>query len=176
VTIGDITDRSKGDLFVKASALFQVAWLAVELLARAVLHKPCSPLEIMTLSFAACAFVMYLLLIKHPKDVATPIYLDIEKSASWEQIRSLASLTPAGFWFTPTIKLSTPNNVVHSVWNQKLYDEKSFDSFKFHYEEQPLMLLIAVVSSLVVGGLHLFAWNFHSLRTQRPSYGRFLRS
>ncbi|KAK1750401.1 hypothetical protein QBC47DRAFT_394004 [Echria macrotheca] len=159
LTIDDITDRSKGDLFVKASALLQVTWLVVELLVRAVLHKPSSPLEIMTLSFAACAFVMYLLLIKHPKDVTTPIYLDMGKSASPDQIQMMARVRPIEFWFSPSVRLSAPNNVVHPSWNQKMYDNKLFESMNFSYEERPLMAFIGVVSSLVVGGLHLLAWN-----------------
>lgn len=74
-TEDELSDRNKGDLLDKLLALLQVSWMVIQVIARATLHISSTPLEIMTLSFATCAFITFILLLDHPQDVTTSIYI-----------------------------------------------------------------------------------------------------
>ncbi|KAK5652285.1 hypothetical protein OQA88_10633 [Cercophora sp. LCS_1] len=166
VTVDEIMDRSKTDPLVKVLALLQVSWFAVELLVRTINHKPSSPLEVMTLSFAICAVVMFLLLLSHPKDVSTPIYLDSEICTSAEHIEKLASLRSVLYWtgdFNMAC-ISTSNNAIPRIWRKKLLEEPNSrasgrPTFQPVDTEIYLMSLGIGFGSAISGGAHLLAWN-----------------
>lgn len=63
-----LDDRNKGDILMKFITLFQITWLIVQLIVRKVRDLPSSQLEVVTLAFAACTIITYLLLIKKPQD------------------------------------------------------------------------------------------------------------
>ena len=69
----ELADRNKGDAVIKGSAIIQVVWLAVQLIARAANNRASSQIEVVTLAFSACAFVIYILLWNKPQDVQTPV-------------------------------------------------------------------------------------------------------
>jgi len=100
ITEDEITDRSRADILVQLLALLQVTWMATQLLVRAILHKPSSQLELMTLSFAICAFAIYLILIKHPKAIRAPVYIDIQERMSPYQEMRLLRFRLGFFWGT----------------------------------------------------------------------------
>ncbi|KAL4936424.1 hypothetical protein BDV06DRAFT_93377 [Aspergillus oleicola] len=59
VTEADIEDKSKSDSFTKAFAVIQCGWLVIQSIARAAQGLPLTELELATLAFIPCAFVMY---------------------------------------------------------------------------------------------------------------------
>jgi hypothetical protein len=64
-----IRDRSKADPLVKVVAIMQILWLLLSVISRLIQRVPTSQLEIMTLSFAACAIATYSAYWNKPKDV-----------------------------------------------------------------------------------------------------------
>lgn len=57
-----IKDKSKGDFVIKGLAVFQMVWLLIQTIARAVMSLPISQLEIAVLAFCLCASLAYFFL------------------------------------------------------------------------------------------------------------------
>lgn len=93
ITEDEISDRDKGDVLIKLLALMQVSWMVIHI-TRATLHLSSAPLEIMTLSFAACAFITYILLLNHPQDVTTSTYIDACRLSTVYDMHRIAALSP----------------------------------------------------------------------------------
>ncbi|KAF2028471.1 hypothetical protein EK21DRAFT_69596, partial [Setomelanomma holmii] len=55
----DIADKAKADSLVKATAVLQSLWLAVQVFARAAQRLPATPLELATRGFVRCMVVTY---------------------------------------------------------------------------------------------------------------------
>lgn len=94
LTEDEVSDRNKGDFLLKFLALLQVSWVVMQIIARAILHVSSAPLETMTLSFAACAFITYILLLNHPQDVNTSVYMDASRLSTVDEMREIADLSP----------------------------------------------------------------------------------
>lgn len=149
LTEDEVSDRDKGNFIIKFLAIVQVSWMVIQLISRAILHKSSTPLEIMTLSFAVCAFITYILLLDHPQDVTTPIYLDVSRPSTVEDMRVVARLTPTCFWYMKQLPC-VPDNAYHHIWPLKRGRGVS-----------TLWLLIGAGAGVsVFGGIHLVAWNF----------------
>lgn len=142
LTEDEVSDRNKGDLLVKILALLQVSWMLIQILARAKKHISSTPLEIMSLSFAACAFVTYILQLNHPQDVTTSIYIDASRLSTVDDMRNIAYLGPTYYWFIRNRLPSLPNNTIH----------RGKSGFLFH--------IGLGAGAAVFGGAHLVAWNF----------------
>lgn len=148
ITEDEISDRNKGDLLLKLLALLQVLWMVIQVIARATLHLSSTPLEIMTLSFAACAFITYILLLDHPQDVTTSIYIDASRLSTADDIGTIANLGPTSFWFARNRLPCVPNNAIHRyTWDGS---ETSHVLFMF----------CLGLGAAVFGGVHTVAWNF----------------
>ena len=61
ITTDDIEDKSKSDMFVKAVAVVQIAWMVVQVIAREIRRLAVSQLEIAVVAFSACAIIIYVL-------------------------------------------------------------------------------------------------------------------
>ncbi|KAK3314438.1 hypothetical protein B0H66DRAFT_313243 [Apodospora peruviana] len=85
----ELADKSKSDGLVKLIAFSQLIWLVVQLIVRSVKGKPNSQLEIMTVSYAACAMVGYGLLWHQPQDVSQPVILEACRSPSGAEIAEI---------------------------------------------------------------------------------------
>ncbi|KAI0132460.1 hypothetical protein BJ170DRAFT_592415 [Xylariales sp. AK1849] len=151
ITEDEIADKSKGDLLVKVGALVQVIWLFVQVVARVVLHNAASPLEIMTLAFAACAFITYILLLEHPQGVQVPTYLPAQRSPSKEEMDEIARLYPQQYFPNPHQDNAIPNDSWHRAYN----DPQATDIHAYG-----LFSAASSLGSLIFGGIHLFAWDF----------------
>lgn len=149
-----IMDRSKSDLLVKGLSVAQVWWMAVQLLARAIDGKPSSMLEVMTFSFAACAFIIYLLLISRPQDVRIPIYIDINSAPSDSDMKRMGTFWPWPFGsnWVGTVGGPLRNNTIRVVCDagHTVADDGALFSGVF----------AAILGAFISGGLHLIAWNF----------------
>jgi hypothetical protein len=71
----EINDKSKGDSLVRAIAIVQIAWMALQIIARASRRLAISQLEISVLAFTSCAVVIYGLNWERPKGVQVPYTL-----------------------------------------------------------------------------------------------------
>lgn len=147
LTEDEVSDRNKGDLLVKLLSLLQVSWMVIQILTRAMLHVSSTPLEILTLSFAACAFITFILLLDHPQDVNTSIYIDACRLSTIDDTREIADLSPGSCWF-PNWLPCVSNNAIH--WDMR--ESKGLVTAWFH--------AILGVGAAVFGGIHLVAWNF----------------
>ncbi|TFK70496.1 hypothetical protein BDN72DRAFT_818699 [Pluteus cervinus] len=78
ITLEQIRDRSKADVFSKGFACLQALWLVVDCVMRRVVYKlPISELELATCAFVLCMLITYICWWNKPKDVeaAEKIYL-----------------------------------------------------------------------------------------------------
>lgn len=71
----EITDKSKGNWFVKGVAVWQTAYILVTIAIRLGRNMAVTPLEIMTATIGFCAFVTMLLWWRKPLDVETPVVI-----------------------------------------------------------------------------------------------------
>jgi hypothetical protein len=72
LSVRDITDKSKGNWFVKGLAMWQTCYLLVTLIIRLIKGIAVTPLEIMTATIGFCAFATILVWFRKPLDVETP--------------------------------------------------------------------------------------------------------
>lgn len=147
-----LLDKSKGSVLVKLLALFQVCWMAIQIITRAALDRPSSPLEIMTLSFAVCAFAVYVLSLGRPQDVTTPFKIKADRAASGRGMLAVSEANPFhflgwSFWGFPDFSNRILNNTVHA----NIQGEET-DTVAWYISS-------GILSAFVFGGLHLIAWN-----------------
>ncbi|RHZ55761.1 uncharacterized protein CDV56_106782 [Aspergillus thermomutatus] len=153
-TIDDIQDRSKSDAFTKFFALLQCTWLVIQSIARACAGLPITELELTTLAFIFCAFVMYWFWWDKPFDIQTPTILlcPPEKAKQMREVikrreRFLGSDGEPRF---------------HQI--NALATEAFLDMFS----RSPKILRLSPASvavsfyltAFVFAGLHLIAWNW----------------
>ena len=129
ISHAELKDRTKGDSFIRGFALLQITAPVIQIIARSFQNLDTTLLEITVLAFAACAIVTYVPLWHKPQDVKVPVYIDIDKTLSREQIIKLAARAPVAtllihhFWlhgvsvraqadnifsWTPGIKIKLP--------------------------------------------------------------------
>lgn len=71
----EINDKSKSDGLVRAIAILQIAWMALQIIARANRRLAISQLETSVLAFISCAVIIYGLNWERPKGVQVPYTL-----------------------------------------------------------------------------------------------------
>lgn len=71
-----IWDKSKADGLAKALVVIQAAWMIVQIIGRLIVRQPITLLEVNTLGHIFCAFVIYILWWKKPKEVHAPTVLE----------------------------------------------------------------------------------------------------
>ncbi|EQK99052.1 hypothetical protein G6O67_000721 [Ophiocordyceps sinensis] len=143
----EINDRNKSDGLVRLLALAQVLWLAVQLVVRRMGNIPFSALEISTLAFSSCAFIIYLSEWSKPKDVGAPFYMDADALVSPDAFARIAEAAPISF--LQGRRYYIPQSVLHQVVEGK-YQKKHIDR---------VMIFTSILSIMLFGGLHLIAWN-----------------
>ncbi len=161
ISAEDLNDKSKGDALVKGAAVLQIAWLVVQIIARAFQSLAISQLEVTVLAFAACAAVTYFLLWHKPQDVKMPIYVDAPHTLAREQIIQLAARSPVS------------TLMVHQFWLHGVAIRTMADSvfpwtpgIRVHFLGliKPVFLNQSVVGiglgGAIFGGVHIAAWNF----------------
>ncbi|KAH8897712.1 hypothetical protein GQ53DRAFT_884500 [Thozetella sp. PMI_491] len=143
----DISDRNKGDLFVKAIAIGQTLWFVLQLIVRITWRLPTSQLEIMTLAFALCTAMAYLLLLDKPKDVQYSVVIHAKRYATPKQLIRLALLGPTTYGLYRG-GINIPNNAIHVV--------RTRSGAAFHWP----LFVGASFSIFIFGALHCVAWEF----------------
>jgi hypothetical protein len=150
VSMEEIDDKNKGDAAVKLLALFEVAWLILQLIVREVRYLPSTQLEIMTLAFAGSTFVIYILLWYKPQDTMVPMYITADNDPTRKQLQDIAQKRAAntfGFQFSKgRAPFWIPDNSVHDTGN--MYRDFYFD-------------LGVGAGAVLFGALHFLSWNQH---------------
>lgn len=95
ISLEEIKDRSKSDVFTKGLALFQILWLVASLITRAVQKLATTQLEIVTAAFAVCTIVTYFACLPKPQDVETPTYVkEIKRMPDFTQSEAIKLRQP----------------------------------------------------------------------------------
>lgn len=93
ISMEEVWDKSKADLFTKFLACGQICWLLLQVVGRLIQHLPITTLELVTLSYVLCALATYIMWLDKPLDIETPtlIKLDVTMSEILVQAGSIAS-------------------------------------------------------------------------------------
>ena len=157
----ELKDRSKGDSFIKGFAVLQITALVIQIIARSFQGLATTLLEITVLAFAACALVTYILLWHKPQDVKEPIYVDIDKILTREQIIKLAARAPVAtllihdFWLHGVSIRAQADNIFPWTPGIKI----GFPFVKDTILVSPVVLGIGG-GGVLFGAVHFVAWNF----------------
>ncbi|KAI9766810.1 MAG: hypothetical protein M1840_006285 [Geoglossum simile] len=168
IAVEDIEDKSKGDFFVKGTAVVQVFWLVIQVVVRATKHLPISQLEITVLAFSVCAFITYLFSWSKPQDVMRPTYIHATKrppqtiSSGGIKNQSNTNMRGGHSWFRGMLlhtsilmptdsSLPIPNDIEYCSENFKF-----LHTTPFSFIDDGIYL-----GGMVFGALHCFAWSFH---------------
>ena len=157
----ELKDRSKGDSFIKGFAVLQITALVIQIIARSLQGLATTLLEITVLAFAACALVTYILLWHKPQDVKEPIYVDIDKILTREQIIKLAARAPVAtllirdFWLHGVSIRAQADNIF--PWTPGI-------KFRLPFTKDALLVSPVVLGigggGVLFGAVHFVAWNF----------------
>ena len=92
LTEEEIKDKGKSDWLAKSLVLLQTSWFVMQCIAWAIEHLPLIHLEIVTLTYAAMNFVIYIFWWNKPLNVNRPVqvFRKSEPSATQHQIHSRA--------------------------------------------------------------------------------------
>lgn len=142
-----IEDKSKSDGLVRVLAILQVSWLAIQLIARRVDGLPPTQLEISTLAFSACAFVLYIVEWSKPKDVGVPFYVDTDVHVTSEAFQAILGAAPVDFLYKRHYYM--PMSKVHQLAGGR-YKVKHRDT---------ITVMTNILTTLLFGGIHLLAWD-----------------
>lgn len=88
----DINDKSKSDFFSRSIAVLQFANLGFSLIVRATRRLAVSQLEIITMAFAVCGIVTYVLYFYKPKGVGTAIEVKPSSEGVLRLVNELSEL------------------------------------------------------------------------------------
>ena len=151
----DIEDKSKADSFVKSIAVFQIAWLVLNVIAHAIKKLPITQLEIATIAFALMAILTYATNWWKPKDVSRPIRLLCSCSGRPQYDNDDAKELMQSFM----IRLRQPHKAEKN--SRDISDiERVPNDWVWMEGQTPLFYHLLGTTSLVFGSLHCIAWNF----------------
>ena len=173
--VDTIRDKNKADGFARAISLVQMAWFAVDCIARAIKHLPVSTMEISTLAFAFCALNMYFFWFHKPLDVESPIVLRTETRVA-EILIKAGDRARKPYSSTPLDFLDPPEHRTSIIALCKFGLGVLFD-FDKEPEGRPVKafmnsrttpyrgitvreMFYGVFIEVVYFGIHLAAWNF----------------
>ncbi|KAH8665632.1 hypothetical protein BGZ61DRAFT_366339 [Ilyonectria robusta] len=143
----DVEDRNKGDLFVKIVAVVQIGWFFIQMGARLKKGFATSQLEILTLAYAICTAITYLLLLDQPKDVQYSVIISATRYPTYKELIRLAAVGPTSFW-QPRKNVWIPNTAVHA------------DTRRFGAGRDTTLAMGTAFAVFLLGSLHCVAWEF----------------
>ncbi|KAF8861684.1 hypothetical protein BDZ45DRAFT_647304 [Acephala macrosclerotiorum] len=170
ITQKEIEDKSKGDFFVKATAVVQVSWMIVQTIVRGARGLAVSQLEIAVLAYSACTIITYILYLKKPQNVKVPTVILLKREFGGKKLttqhqEAIRECRPHS-WFTMSLRLfrykgmvKDHRNVLDPIPNDARYD----DVKSLLFTEKSLLTRMDdgfVIAGLVFGSLHCAAWNF----------------
>jgi hypothetical protein len=151
ISKGDIEDKSKSDFLVKFSAVAQVMWQIIQLIIRWKKGLPSSQIEVATVGFSLCAFIMYLAYWNKPQNVQTPHRVQAKRYPTKEEIFQLAERGPAMDSTYTGIQYSIPEHAIHI--DLTATEENTLDGGILGWSG-------VTVGGVLFGLMHCTAWNF----------------
>lgn len=136
-----VSDLNKQDIFVKLLAISQIIWLCFQLSMRLSQGVPTTQLEVMTIGYALCSAITYVMLFDRPKDVTTVFEIEAASYPTSDEMSLVASTGPDTFGMCRST-VSIPNNSTHQN--------------KFGLE-RALSISFAVI---LFGSLRFAAWDY----------------
>lgn len=181
----DIQDKSKRDWFAKGIAILQFLQLILSLIVRKIQGFKSSQLEIMTLGFVVCGFLIYTIYLYKPQNVET--------SDEVKKLSDKAEKTSDEAEGTPDEAESTSDEAENGATGEApIQFERTYDSFwdiltnertvkdktsitgktvvdRIPNDNIPIVqnslvhpgVLVLALASGLFGGLHCIAWNFY---------------
>ncbi|RAL61311.1 hypothetical protein DID88_009447 [Monilinia fructigena] len=150
VTLYEINDKSKRDIFVKVLAIAQFLWVITQIILRAVKGLVISQLEISVVAFSTCAFLIYVLNWSKPKGVQVPFtVLHYEGAIPTEVLEFMKQDLDRSSMSTVMLHTKCQSfNSGDPIPNDAIfaYDDAWLIGFEF--------------GSIVFGCIHVAAWNF----------------
>jgi hypothetical protein len=165
VPTSSIKDKSKGDLFVKTTALVQVVWLATQSAIRTSRHLPISLLELAVLAYSTSAFFTYILSFHKPQGINEPTYVSVPIVLDVLLLERILAATKESSGYTGTRVSSLfiggpPNiNILQPIPNNAEYAIfPTINGWKFPFSYYFVGMTFAGTLFAVI---HCLAWNFH---------------
>ncbi|OTB16007.1 hypothetical protein K445DRAFT_317638 [Daldinia sp. EC12] len=146
ISVAHIDRMVKREAIVKTIAFLQILWILLSAIARAYLHHPISQLEIMTVAFATCAVITYIIRWNKPQNVE----IWIELPSTYKDLRELYE----PYRFFDLIKDRKPNG----DWKSRRPYFRNDTLRPSHVNRTFLPCLILFM--VIIGLLHVIAWNF----------------
>ncbi|KAL2817296.1 hypothetical protein BDW59DRAFT_133976 [Aspergillus cavernicola] len=150
ITEEDISNQSKSDPFTKAFAVLQCTWLIIQSITRTSQGLRLTELELTTLAFTMCAFIMYSFWWCKPFDAQRPITLLCLDPETSTQIRS--NLEP---WSVTARK----NDISYNIFGGFVAGLASYLHDR-RLSVDPLRSAVFHTTAIAFSGIHLIAWNW----------------
>ena len=189
ISENELNCRSQSDGFVKAIAVLQIFWFAVQTLTRAVQHLHVTALEIMVIAFIFCSILTYIFTWNKPQNVEYPVMIALSSKKSESktrahsgeptmtsentaapdnQIRHQVEQINPETMIPPELHV-TPSDMSRSAENQISSKKPSLHELlmvRFWFKNG--VIIIVLLTSLF-GAIHCLAWNLPF-----PSYAELL--
>jgi hypothetical protein len=114
----EITDKSKGNWFVKGIAVWQTGYILITIIIRLAKGLAVTPLEILTATIGFCAFVTILLWWRKPLDVETPTTISSELMIA--EIIQLIGPSTMGTWSDTPLDFAECDIYLSRKWGRGL--------------------------------------------------------
>ncbi|KAF1848523.1 uncharacterized protein K460DRAFT_238274, partial [Cucurbitaria berberidis CBS 394.84] len=167
----DVKAKGKADGMVRALTITQIVWVLVQSVARTIQHLPLTTLEISTLAYIPCAIFAYALWWDKPYEVSVPTLLRFKQTGVANlDLDYKETITPCQEPIAQHCKhsrhIATRTLLQrHQLFRTQKY--RTYETTRQCIEVIRLSLLpvgifgfSSAVVFLVVGAIHLAAWNF----------------
>ena len=153
----ELDDKSKGNSFIKAIALFQIIWATIQIIVRAVRNIAISQLELAVIAFATCAVIIYLLYWSKPKSVSTVTTILQYQDQIPKDVLQRIEICTAGTSQFGTFLFTAKGGLKprHGSWIEN-------DALEFPGGDYSIALATWAMAfgATLFGGIHIGAWNF----------------
>lgn len=167
-TIREMTDKSKQDTIAKVVTFFQVAYLVLQCIARALQDLAITTMELSALAIVACSIMTSCCWWHKPADVSTPIKIRLKNEVTIAQIRQEAGGGAMNEW------KQTPLDFIDDLLPSWALNVQVFMKWPTAPPERPLPRFgndrfpnlrgwqetILCIGTLLYAAIHLFGWNY----------------
>jgi len=173
LTEAEIKDKSKGDMVSKGLVIFQSTWFIIQFIARLIKHLPITELEVVTVAFAVCNFLMYWLWWDKPLNVELPFRVLLKKPGVQTQVAStspdalvLGQKPSPWEWFLRPFLLTSQVLLLFAQMGFGDDEEEKSKGVRPFYPSRPegkhawLAGSIGMAVAVVFGAIHYIAWSF----------------
>ncbi|CAO2654198.1 Nn.00g109310.m01.CDS01 [Neocucurbitaria sp. VM-36] len=168
----EIKDKGKADVMAKALTIVQIVWILVQSVARIVQHLPLTTLEISTLAYIPCAIIAYILWWNKPYEVNMPTRLHLKPTGlpilHLNHRRGVAPHhedTPCHCKHTRYLRTRKllERHQIYRTQKYRTYEttRQCVEVLRSSLDPVGIFGFSSALIFLIVGAIHLAAWNFH---------------